>query len=30
LGGGLMLIAMLIVEWPNSKTKSPLTQTHFT
>ena len=30
LGGGLMVIAMLIVEWPNSKTKSPLTQTHFT
>ena len=30
LGGGLMVIAMLIVEWPNSKTKSPLDQTHFT
>lgn len=30
LGGGLMVIAMVIVEWPNSKTKSPLTQTHFT
>lgn len=30
LGGGLMVIAMAIVEWPNSKTKSPLTQTHFT
>jgi len=25
-----MVIAMVIVEWPNSKTKSPLTQTHFT
>jgi drug/metabolite transporter (DMT)-like permease len=30
LGGGLMVIAMVIVEWPNSKSKSPLTQTHFT
>ena len=30
LGGALMVIAMLIVEWPNPKQKSPLTQTHFT
>ena len=30
LGGGLMVIAMLIVEWPNSKSNSPLEQTHFT
>ena len=30
LGGGLMVIAMLVVEWPNSKSKSPLDQTHFT
>jgi drug/metabolite transporter (DMT)-like permease len=30
LGGGLMVIAMLIVEWPNGKSKSPLEQTHFT
>lgn len=31
LGGALMVIAMLIVEWPDRKSKgSPLTQTHFT
>ena len=31
LGGGLMVIAMLIVEWPDRKSKSsPLSQTHFT
>ena len=30
-GGGLMVIAMLIVEWPDRKSKSsPLSQTHFT
>lgn len=30
-GGGLMVIAMLIVEWPSRKSKdSPLSQTHFT
>lgn len=30
-GGGLMVIAMLIVEWPDKKSKSsPLSQTHFT
>lgn len=30
LGGALMVIAMLVVEWPSPKSKSPLTQTHFT
>jgi drug/metabolite transporter (DMT)-like permease len=31
LGGALMVVAMLIVEWPSRKSKdSPLTQTHFT
>jgi drug/metabolite transporter (DMT)-like permease len=30
-GGGLMVISMLIVEWPDRKSKtSPLSQTHFT
>jgi drug/metabolite transporter (DMT)-like permease len=30
LGGALMVVAMLIVEWPDKKSKSPLHQTHFT
>lgn len=30
IGGALMVVAMVIVEWPGSKSKSPLTQTHFT
>lgn len=30
LGGALMLVAMLIVEWPDKKSKNPLHQTHFT
>lgn len=30
IGGGLMVVAMLIVEWPDRKTKSPLEQPHFT
>ena len=31
LGGGLMVIAMLIIEWPDRRSKSsPLSQTHFT
>lgn len=30
IGGALMIVAMLIVEWPNKKFKSPLDQTHFT
>jgi drug/metabolite transporter (DMT)-like permease len=30
LGGALMVIAMVIVEWPDKKSKSPLHQTHFT
>lgn len=30
IGGALMVVAMVIVEWPDSKPKSPLTQTHFT
>ena len=30
IGGALMVIAMLIVEWPDKKSKSPLEQTHST
>lgn len=30
LGGFLMLVAMLVVEWPDKKAKSPLEQQHFT
>ena len=30
IGGALMVVAMLIVEWPDKKSKSPLEQTHFT
>jgi drug/metabolite transporter (DMT)-like permease len=30
IGGALMVAAMLIVEWPDKKSKSPLEQTHFT
>lgn len=30
IGGVLIVIAMLIVEWPNKKGKSPLDQPHFT
>lgn len=30
LGGALMVVAMLVVEWPDRKSKSPLEQTHFT
>lgn len=30
IGGALMVVAMLIVEWPDKKSKTPLTQTHFT
>lgn len=30
LGGALIVAAMLIVEWPNRKERSPLDQTHFT
>jgi drug/metabolite transporter (DMT)-like permease len=30
IGGVLIVVAMLIVEWPDKKTKSPLNQPHFT
>ncbi|CAB4630714.1 unannotated protein [freshwater metagenome] len=30
IGGALMVVAMLIVEWPDKTSSSPLTQTHFT
>jgi len=30
VGGVLIVVAMLIVEWPDKKTKSPLDQPHFT
>lgn len=30
IGGALMVVAMVIVEWPDKKSKSPLEQTHFT
>ena len=30
IGGVLIVLAMLIVEWPDKKTKSPLDQPHFT
>jgi drug/metabolite transporter (DMT)-like permease len=30
IGGALMVVAMLIVEWPDKKSKSPLEQTHST
>jgi drug/metabolite transporter (DMT)-like permease len=32
VGGALMVVAMLIVEWPDKdkKSKNPLEQTHFT
>lgn len=30
IGGVLIVVAMLIVEWPDKKTKSPLDQPHFT
>jgi drug/metabolite transporter (DMT)-like permease len=30
IGGALMVVAMLIVEWPDKKSKSPLDQPHFT
>jgi drug/metabolite transporter (DMT)-like permease len=30
IGGALMVLAMLIVEWPDKRSKSPLEQTHFT
>jgi len=30
MGGVLIVVAMLIVEWPDKKTKSPLDQPHFT
>lgn len=30
IGGALMVVAMLIVEWPSKKGSSPLEQTHFT
>jgi drug/metabolite transporter (DMT)-like permease len=30
IGGVLIVLAMLIVEWPGKKTKSPLDQPHFT
>lgn len=30
LGGALMVVAMVIVEWPDKKSKNPLHQTHFT
>lgn len=30
IGGALMVLAMLIVEWPDKKSRSPLSQTHFT
>lgn len=30
IGGLLIIAAMLIVEWPNRKVRSPLEQTHFT
>lgn len=30
LGGALMVVAMLVVEWPDRKSKSPLEQPHFT
>jgi drug/metabolite transporter (DMT)-like permease len=30
IGGALMVVAMLIVEWPDKKSESPLEQTHFT
>lgn len=29
IGGGLMVLAMLVVEWPDRKRHSPLEQTHF-
>jgi drug/metabolite transporter (DMT)-like permease len=30
IGGALIVIAMVVVEWPNKKSKSPLEQPHFT
>ncbi|MFM7014681.1 MAG: DMT family transporter, partial [Actinomycetota bacterium] len=30
IGGTLMVVAMLVVEWPERKERSPLEQTHFT
>jgi hypothetical protein len=30
IGGVLIVVAMLIVEWPDKKSKSPLDQPHFT
>lgn len=30
IGGALMVVAMVVVEWPTPKSKSPLDQTHFT
>ena len=30
IGGALIVLAMLIVEWPDKKSKSPLDQPHFT
>ena len=30
IGGALIVIAMVVVEWPSKKSKSPLEQTHFT
>jgi drug/metabolite transporter (DMT)-like permease len=30
IGGVLIVIAMLVVEWPNKRSKSPLDQPHFT
>jgi drug/metabolite transporter (DMT)-like permease len=30
VGGALMVIAMVIVEWPDKNSKNPLSQTHFT